>query len=1128
MKIMLNMKRSSLFAVLFALPLAASAQFQFPVFTDNFANGSTTNQTSTPGGTPYASFTSYDIASSKTATPSPASGHLKIGLSGGTTSGFWELQAVFASSPVSLVTVGDFINVTYTFTNSTGSLLAGGAASYIVNGLYNSGGSVPVAGKLSNSGLTTSTGSPYATGNCANWQGYASRISNAGGSEAYTRPVQNAGNTTSANQDLIGNSWGSGAYNNPGGVVFDVVESNAVALVSGSAYTVSYTIALTAAGTITVTNVLYNGAGTGGSIIFSQTNTAATTNVLTTSFDSLSIGARNSGTSFNPVMDIGNISVSSSIYGAPGPGFDVTGGGSGCTGSAFLVGLNGSVTTNVYFLYTNGVANGQMQAGTGSAISFGPQTAAATYTVQASNTLSTFTGFMSGNAVISFFSAPIVTTQPSPLVVANNSAGVFQVKASGGGLTFQWYRNGVALTNGGEFSGCTTSNLLINPATAADAATTAQGYYCLITDACSFQTVSSTNSLTLDTPANLVWQGGNPNANWDLNTTPNFTNSSGTAVVFHAGDNVTFDDSSTNPAVNIIGSYVAPGVITESAAQNYSFTAGSAALIGGGSLVMNGTGILTISNANAFTGGATLNSGNVTIRTINNPLGTGPIAMAGGTLEVPFAVGSTAGLTNTINTVANSTLQFDQTGTYAMVLNGTLSGSSSATLNIFNNDAATANNRLRLYGIFTNNANLILSSGGSEIEFAPYHSSGNQVYNGVISGSSGHIVARNAGNAIFSGQNTFNDSGTTVPTGYSLFMSSGNIGFGADSVSTTPPTIDSSPAGTGNIGINVGTEGGNCSFFAYGGAHTVGNPILYTSATNTVTVTISGSNNLTFSGSVTLSGADNTGTNNRAFSVSNTGATTFAGVVGDAGLICGIIKNGAGALYVNGTNTYTGPTTNNVGLLAGSGSIAGPVFVQTNGSIGGGSTSAIGTLTVNNSLTVNGNVFIRVNKSLSPAQSNDMISVSGTLANIRSGTVTVTNLGPALQVGDTFTLFNQALTGGATLSVTGGGMVWTNMLAINGTIQALAAVSTIIPLTNSPAITNFSLSGANVVLSGTNGQTGATAYLLATTNLASARNQWRTIATNVLGGGNYTFIGTNAVSALAQRFYMLSSTNYNP
>jgi hypothetical protein len=43
-------------------PLRATANI---FFTDDFTHGSTTNGVSNPGGTPTASFTSYDLASTK-------------------------------------------------------------------------------------------------------------------------------------------------------------------------------------------------------------------------------------------------------------------------------------------------------------------------------------------------------------------------------------------------------------------------------------------------------------------------------------------------------------------------------------------------------------------------------------------------------------------------------------------------------------------------------------------------------------------------------------------------------------------------------------------------------------------------------------------------------------------------------------------------------------------------------------------------------------------------------------------------------------------------------------------------------------------------------------------------------
>ncbi len=67
---------------------------------------------------------------------------------------------------------------------------------------------------------------------------------------------------------------------------------------------------------------------------------------------------------------------------SPTTSFAVTGGGSFCAGgSGVAVGLSGSQSGVTYQLYKDAAGTGQTVAGTGSAISFGNQTAAGTYTV---------------------------------------------------------------------------------------------------------------------------------------------------------------------------------------------------------------------------------------------------------------------------------------------------------------------------------------------------------------------------------------------------------------------------------------------------------------------------------------------------------------------------------------------------------------------------------------------------------------------------------------------------------------------------------------------------------------------------------------------------------------------------
>jgi hypothetical protein len=94
---------------------------------------------------------------------------------------------------------------------------------------------------------------------------------------------------------------------------------------------------------------------------------------------------------------------------------------------------------------------------------------------------------------------------------------------------------------------------------------------------------------------------------------------------------------------------------------------------------------------------------------------------------------------------------------------------------------------------------------------------------------------------------------------------------------------------------------------------------------------------------------------------------------------------------------------------------------------------------------------------------------------------------------------------------------------------SVTVISPVLIPTQSAGITGFSLENGNVVITGTNGQTGGTYYLLESTNLALPVGQWKAAATNVVGtngaNGAFTFTGTNAVGAAGQSFYILSNTN---
>ncbi len=118
-----------------------------------------------------------------------------------------------------------------------------------------------------------------------------------------------------------------------------------------------------------------------------------------------------------------------------------------------------------------------------------------------------------------------------------------------------------------------------------------------------------------------------------------------------------------------------------------------------------------------------------------------------------------------------------------------------------------------------------------------------------------------------------------------------------------------------------------------------------------------------------------------------------------------------------------------------------------------------------------------------------------------------------------------SLGGVETLQIRGDGNESANYFILAPVVVAPVAI---VP-TNSPGITSFSLVGGgggnNVVINGTNGDVGATYYLLTSTNVATPLSQWQVVATNVVGSSTFTFIGTNAVSPNKVQFYILSGTN---
>ncbi len=265
------------------------------------------------------------------------------------------------------------------------------------------------------------------------------------------------------------------------------------------------------------------------------------------------------------------------------------------------------------------------------------------------------------------------------------------------------------------------------------------------------------------------------------------------------------------------------------------------------------------------------------------------------------------------------------------------------------------------------------------------------------------------------------------------------------------------------------------------------------------------------------------------------GDHVVSGVIqnGSGGGTVTLIKSGRGSLRLEGDNTYSGTTTVSNGTLSidgslaggavtvsggtlnGTGVIGGPVTVLPAGTLSPGGV-AIGALTLDNSLTNEGTILLRLEKSDGDL-TNDAIHCLGNLA--YGGTLQLAASGNPLTVNDRFPLFQAASYAGSFTGLIpptpGVGLVWnTNNLAGDGALSiALGDVH--------PQIRQIALSGTNLVWGGSGGAAAAGFSVLASTNLTAPLTNWAVVATGTFDA-NGNFILTNDLSpSRAQQFFTL-------
>ncbi|WP_068882091.1 autotransporter-associated beta strand repeat-containing protein [Paramesorhizobium deserti] len=417
-------------------------------------------------------------------------------------------------------------------------------------------------------------------------------------------------------------------------------------------------------------------------------------------------------------------------------------------------------------------------------------------------------------------------------------------------------------------------------------------------------------------------------------------------------------------------------------------TAYAGKITGAGALKKAGAGTLTLSGSNDFTGGLTVNNGDV-LAGSGSAFGKGALTVNAGTADFDghsMTLTSLSGNGGNVK-LGSATLTLDQTTT--TTAHAIISGSGGLTMN-----------------------------GSGTLTLA-----GANIFTGPLTVAAGTVKAGNAtafGKGILTVNGGTADLNGNAMTLAGLAGSGGTVKLGTETL-TLDQTATTSYAGqiTGSGGLVMDGAGqltlsGN-NLFSGGltvkaGTVKAGSATAFGAATSLLTVDggvadLNG-NSMSFAGLAGTGGEVKTG--GATLTLKPSGETSYAGRITGSG---GLTLNGAGKQVLTGASTYAGATNVNKGTLQVNGSITSATTVTGADSVlaGSGSTGAVsvvsgGTLlsydddadgrnrlTINGKLTVDAASFLQYDYGHTPALDPDvlMVKVNGDVD--LNGTVNVTN-----------------------------------------------------------------------------------------------------------------------------------------
>lgn len=564
-------------------------------------------------------------------------------------------------------------------------------------------------------------------------------------------------------------------------------------------------------------------------------------------------------------------------------------------------------------------------------------------------------------------------------------------------------------------------------------------------------TLSITNANGLGSGANqsssiLVNSGGALNMAFTTNTlgNTNLITLNGTGP---AGAGALTAGASTDTLTNNIG------LNTDSAIGGNSNMILSGIISGSGNLTKAGTGTLTLSGANSYTGKTSVTAGTLSFNSIadvnggDSALGA-PASIANGTIDLTGTLtytGSGHASDRVINLTGTGTI--NASGTGALNLSGGITGlNQNLTLS---GSATGANASIESGAIATGAGTLTKTTAGGTWILA-----GNNTYSGLTTVNQGILQIGNGGvlgtlgsnDVLINANATLRfDRSDTITVTNNISGAGGLTQQGSGVVILTPIVANNY---SGATTVTAGTlRAGMVNAFSATSAVTLANAantFLDLNNFNNTIRTLAGGGAL--GGNVTLGlGAGGT------LTTQNNATTTFSGIISGNG---GLTINGAGFTQtLAGANTYTGTTLINAGTLAitnatGLGSAAGGTSVAAgatlninNVTISNGEALTLEGLGVSGAGALTGTNTARINQSLINLVGDTTLGGAGTL-NLDGNTV----IGGAFNLTKTGT--GTLVLGGANLysgkTIINAGTVSINSIAnVGGGSSALGAPTTV-------------------------------------------------------------------------------------